>query len=349
MENDGMSKRIIPTVHDVAQLAGVSTATVDRVLNQRSGVRAATAQRVVQAAGQLRYLPLDELHRVLRPRPLELVFLLPSGTNPYLRMLADQVRVSEAEFIAYNVRCRQVFFEGFNPQALARALLTQARRADAVAFMALNHPLVKDAVGRLSSQGRFVMTLISDLDQSPRLAYVGMDNRAAGRTAGLLLGRFIGARRGELALIAGSRSYLAHEEREAGFLSVMRESFPALRIVGLREGQDDADNNYRQARSLIRQYPGLAGIYNIGGASEGVARALLETGRAREIVFVGHGLTPDTRQQLIDGTLDVVITQHPSAMIGNCVRIASNLRDGRPALEGVEPIRMGVFLRENLP
>jgi LacI family transcriptional regulator len=129
----------------------------------------------------------------------------------------------------------------------------------------------------------------------------------------------------------------------------MRESFPALRIVGLREGQDDADNNYRQARSLIRQYPGLAGIYNIGGASEGVARALLETGRAREIVFVGHGLTPDTRQQLIDGTLDVVITQHPSAMIGNCVRIASNLRDGRPALEGVEPIRMGVFLRENLP
>jgi len=349
MENDGIMKRSMPTVDDVAKRAGVSSATVDRVLNGRTGVRAVTAQRVVQAAGELRYLPLDALHRVLRPRPLELVFLLPRGTNPYLQMLADQVRVSEAEFTAYNVRCRQAFFEGFNPRALSRALAVHGARADAIAFMALNHPSIRRAVDRLCAQGRFVMTLISDLESSSRIAYVGLNNRAAGRTAELLLGRFTGARRGELAMIAGSRSYLAHEEREAGFLSVMAESFSSLRIVGLREGQDDVDNNYRQARSLLRQYPGLVGIYNIGGASEGVARALRETGRTHDVVFVGHGLTPDTRQQLIDGTIDAVITQHPSAMIGNCVRIASNLRDARPALEGVEPIRMGIFLRENLP
>ena len=349
IENDEMTNRSMPTAQDVAKRAGVSTATVDRVLNARAGVRTVTAQRVVQAAGELRYLPLDALHRVLRPKPLDLVFLLPKGTNPYLHMFADQVRVSEAEFSPYNVRCRQVFFEGFNPRALVRALTVHGARADAVAFMALDDPAVRRVAQRLSDQGRFVMTLISDLGESERIAYVGLDNRAAGRTAGLLIGRFVGARRGEVALIAGSLSYLAHQEREAGFLSVMEESFPNLRIVGLREGLDDADNNYRQARSLLRQHPGLAGIYNIGGASEGVARALRETGRERDVVFVGHGLTPDTRQQLIDGTLDAVITQHPSAMIGNCVRIAANLRDGRPALEGVEPIRMGIFLRENLP
>ena len=44
-------------VADIARAAGVSTATVDRVLNGRAGVRAATAQRVLKAAAALDYLP----------------------------------------------------------------------------------------------------------------------------------------------------------------------------------------------------------------------------------------------------------------------------------------------------
>ena len=322
-----------PRIPDIARLAGVSTATVDRVLNKRAGVKSTTQRRVIQAAAELDYLPVEVLQETLRPRPLEVVFLLPQGTNRFLQMLGEVIRYAGAEFAPFNVRCRRVFVEGFNPQALARALATQGARADALAFMALDHPAVREAVRKLDERGKPVITLISDLSESRRVAYVGMDNRSAGRTAGLLLGRFIGARRGEVALIAGSRSYRGHEEREAGFLHIMEESFPQLRIVGLREGQDDIDNNHRQTRSLLRQYPGLVGIYNIGGASEGVARALRETGRAGKVVFIGHGLTPDTRQDLIDGTLDAVITQPPGTMIGNCVRIFSNLRNGRPAME----------------
>ena len=71
--------------------------------------------------------------------------------------------------------------------------------------------------------------------------------------------------------------------------------FPTLQVVGLREGHDDAQKNYEQTRTLLEQYPDLAGIYNIGGASDGVARALKEMGREHKVVFIGHGLTPDTR------------------------------------------------------
>ena len=68
-------------IADIALAAGVSTATVDRVLHGRLSVRPATAQRVLQAAAELRYLPDDELWRALRPAPTELVFLLPAGSN----------------------------------------------------------------------------------------------------------------------------------------------------------------------------------------------------------------------------------------------------------------------------
>jgi LacI family transcriptional regulator len=336
-------------LRDVARMAAVSTATADRALHGRSGVRDATMQRVLKAAAELGYLPEAELLRSLRPAPMELVFLLPAGSNRYLRMLGDYIGYAQDSLQPYNVRCRHHMIDSFDPKNVAAALLRYGKQAQGIAFMALEHPLVREAINTLVERGVHVVTLISDLSNSRRAAYVGMDNRAAGRTAGDLIGRLLGPRKGRVAMIAGSLSYRGHEEREMGFLHVMQERFPDLAVIGLREGQDDAGNNYRQARSLLDGNPDLVGLYNIGGASDGVARALKELGREQQVVFIGHGLTPDTRSLLVDGTLDAVINQHPQTMVMNCARIFANLRDGRDAVSGVEPVRISVVMRENLP
>jgi len=134
-----------------------------------------------------------------------------------------------------------------------------------------------------------------------------------------------------------------------GFQHILEEKFPALRMVGLREGHDDAQTNYRQSRQLLDQYPDLVGIYNIGGASDGVAQALKEAGRDQSTVFIGHGLTPDTRALLVDGSLDAILNQNLHSTITNSVRIFANLREGREAMAGVESMQIGVVLNENLP
>ncbi len=333
---------------DLARRAQVSTATVDRVLHGRTGVRPATAQRVLRAAAELQYLPEADLWRALRPAPMALAFLLPAGTNRYLRMLGDSVRAAADALAPYNVHCRTHFIDSFDPLRVVAALRRQGRRADGLAFMALEHPRVRQAVDELSDQGLPVVTLISDLTQSRRTAFVGIDNHAAGRTAATLIGRFLGSRRGPVAIIAGSLSYRGHEDREAGFMQVMAASFPQLQVVGVREGRDDAEANYSHTLALLRQHPDLAGLYNIGGGAEGVGRALQQH-RGERAIFVAHGLTPDTRALLTDGTLDAVINQHPQSMIVNTVRIFTNLRDGRSATAGVEPMRISIVLRENLP
>ncbi|MCW5263060.1 hypothetical protein D5045_23860 [Verminephrobacter eiseniae] len=109
-----------------------------------------------------------------------------------------------------------------------------------------------------------------------------------------------------------------------------------LQVVGLREGQDDAQQNYLQTRTLLRQHTDLVALYNIGGASDGIGRALKEAKLEHKVVFVGHEITPDTRAMLIDGTLDAVINQNPQTEVMNCVRIFANLR-------------AGIAVRENLP
>jgi LacI family transcriptional regulator len=337
-------------IADIAAAAGVSTATVDRVLNGRDGVRPMTARRVMQAAAQAGYA-IDAPTPEAKPaRPLKIEFLVPAGTNRYLRMLGDYIEFAHNQWAAQGMRCRVHYVESFNPNELAARLLHYGQRADGVVFMALEHPVVRDAVNALAEQNVPAITLISDLSNSRRLAYVGIDNRSAGRTAALLLGRFMGPRpAGKIAMLAGSLNYRGHEEREIGFLHLIESTFPQVKVIGLREGQDDSERNYVQTRNLIAQHPDLAGIYNSGGGSDGVAHAIVEAKTEQKILFVGHGLTPDTRALLIDGTMDALITQTPQAMVGNCLKIFGNVREGRDALDGVKPVQFSIVLRENLP
>lgn len=347
-EQPAPRRRQMARVEDVARLAGVSTATVDRVLNQRPGVRPVTVQRVLKAAGELGYV-MDGTLPASALRPLRLAFLLPAGTNRFLGMLGRLIAGSQDQLASFNMRARVDYIESFKPELLAHELRRIGREVDGVAFMALEHPTVREAVNVLAERGVPSVTLISDIANTARTAYVGLDNRAAGRTAGQLIARFIGPRRAKVAMIAGSLSYRAHEEREMGFLHLFEELYPQIQVVGLREGHDDEAKNYRQTRMLLGQHPDLAGLYNIGGGPEGIARALKEAGRERDVVFIGHGLTPETRALLIDGTMDAVITQHPQAALMSCVAIFANLRAGRPATEGTARPSVEIILRENLP
>ncbi|SIT40890.1 ABC-type sugar transport system, periplasmic component [Paraburkholderia piptadeniae] len=337
-------------IADIAAAAGVSTATVDRVLNGRDGVRPMTARRVMQAAAQAGYVIDAQPPETKTARPLKIEFLVPAGTNRYLRMLGDYIEFAHNQWAAQGMRCRVHYVESFNPNELAARLLHYGQRADGVVFMALEHPVVRDAVNALAEQNVPAITLISDLSNSRRLAYVGIDNRSAGRTAALLLGRFMGPRpSGKIAMLAGSLNYRGHEEREIGFLHLIESTFPQVKVIGLREGQDDSERNYVQTRNLIAQHPDLAGIYNSGGGSDGVARAIVEAKTEQKILFVGHGLTPDTRALLIDGTMDALITQTPQSMVGNSLKIFRNVHEGRDALDGVKPVQFSIVLRENLP
>ena len=169
---------------------------------------------------------------------------------------------------------------------------------------------------------------------------MGLDNRAAGRTAGLLIGRFVGERRGKVALIAGSRSYRAHEEREIEFHRIIARRFRHLTVVGLREGHDNAEQNHRQARALLAKHRDIIGIYNIGGASDGIARALREANRGSTVTSSATA-SPLTRAPRCSTARWTSRSRRTTrCMTLNCVRIFTNLRDGRAALSGIEPMQI---------
>ena len=332
------------TLIDVAKAAGVPRATVDRVLNTRPGVRDRTREIVLQTAQRLGYIGDSEANGA-RGGSLELDFILPAGTNSFMEELRQQLERQGNQ--APEIRSRVHSIEGFNPFTLADKLRDLEGRSNGAGIVGLDHPAVREAIRSTSRSGVPVITLLSDIHHVPRVGYVGIDNRSAGRLAGYLMGRLLGPGRHKVALFAGSLSYRGHEEREMGFRHILVEEFPNLDVIDLTEVRDDNERAYVAARNHLEEHPDIAAIYNIGAGNRGVARALEEKGLAASVIFVGHELTPHTKRFLLSGVMDVAIDQN--ARVEAREALAQLARIARGDGFSMHPIRIAAFFRENIP
>lgn len=337
------------TLEDVAKAAGVSLATVDRVLNRRPGVHAQTAERVQQAIAQLKYRPDRFAARLARGREHRFQFILPAGSNAFMEALAERVGVTADYMADERVRIGVTHVDVFDGDVLAAALDALQDEVDGVAVVALDHPAVRQAIDDLVAAGVSVVTLVSDAPRSRRAHYIGIDNAAAGRTAASLLGRFLGGRSGKVGLIAGSMALRDHIERQIGFEQVIARDFPALRLLPVREGRDDDARVEELARGLLAEHPDLVGLYNVGAGNGGVVAALEASGRARDVVFIAHELTAFSRRHLIRGTIDAIINQDPGHEARSAARLLVAERENTPWDAGQERIRIDIFIRDNVP
>jgi LacI family transcriptional regulator len=337
------------TLRDIARQAGVSLATVDRVLHNRPGVRPDTVRRVKDAMERTAFQPHAAASELARTRSRRFVFVMPSGVNLFMQQIQAHLGEMASWLSARRLIVETLETDVFDPTILAAKLEQLVGQVDGVAVVALDHPGVRAAINDLVESGAKVVTLVSDVPSSRRHHYVGIDNIAAGRTAGALVGRFVGGRQGCVAIVAGSRGLRDHAERIFGFNQVLASEFPRLKVLPVAEGHDDDERSERLMLRLLREHHDIIGLYNVGAGTSGVAKALTETGRDREVMFVGHDVTVLTRKLLLNGVMDAAISQNPGHEARAAVRVLLALARGEPILSEQETIRIDIVMRDNLP
>ncbi len=341
------------TLADVAREAAVSLATVDRVINRRGGVSARTVQRVEQALIRLGYRPDPVAARLARGITFRFCFVLPTGSNTFMGMLAEQVEQAKAWLAEQRAFLDLVRVDVFDPLALAAALDGLQEKYQGVAVVALDHPAVREAIDALVDRGTAVVTLVSDVPSSKRHRYVGINNSSAGRTAGTLMGRFAGPRKGPVGMIVGSLALRDHAERQFGFQQVIAAEYPGLQVLPAGEGRDDAAQTRVAAEKLLRAHPDLVGIYSAGAGNRGIVEALEAATKAgtilRKPIFIAHELTPFSRKFLMRGIQDAAINQDPGHEARSAARILLAHCQDLPVVADQERIRIDIFVRDNLP
>jgi LacI family transcriptional regulator len=335
------------TIADIAKSAGVSTATVDRALNNRPGVSANNRQRVLQAAKTFGYLA-NEGGVALPSKPAELEFFIPVGTNAFLSDLAYAIEEFSGRLPLIS-RCTVHRIEDFSPARLSSSVESLNLGTSGVGIIALDHPRNRELLRNLAEAGLRVVTIASDIPSISRANFIGIDDRIAGRTAALLMGRMIKPGPNKIAVFLGSKSYRGHEEREVGFRGVMSEDFPELQLLDPIEIDDSSRKGYLAARERLERNSGIGGIYCIGGGRSGIIKAVDEINPKPRPMFICHDLTESSRQHLLDEKIDVLIDQNARLIAEQAViSLLGTLATTAPYLTQklIEP---RLIFRENIP
>jgi LacI family transcriptional regulator len=230
--------------------------------------------------------------------------ILPENAGNSTRYLAAFFRLAGLQ---RGVSVNVAWVNKMDPIALSDALVQASeRKPDGIAFQALDHTSVHEAVNGLRSEGLRLTTIVSDLTGHGDLGYVGMDNRAAGRTAALLMGNYCA---GAVAVVWSGQLSRAHEERESGFRTLMRAEFPSMPVIDVNSGNDEPEENFRLIKNLLEKDPSIDGIYCVGAGPSSIVQAVNAVDQRKRITVIAHNLTQVTQAHLLSSEIDLVIHQ----------------------------------------
>ncbi|AKK28631.1 LacI family DNA-binding transcriptional regulator [Mycobacterium sp. EPa45] len=327
-------------VREIAQQSGLSEATVDRVLNDRPGVRAATRAEVLHAISDLEKQQA-QLRLNGRRFLLDVVMQTP-------RRFSDAFRAAvEAELPAFApamLRARFHLWEAGSTDQMAETL-DRIRGSHGVVLKAQDEPEVAEAVDRLVAAGVPVVTYATDIPASARCAYVGIDNHGAGVTAAYLMDQWLGETPADVLITLSRNVFRGEAEREVGFRTALRKSGRGIVEVSDSDGIDATIE--RLVVDALERHPDVAAVYSVGGGNTATVAAFEELGRVCK-VFIAHDLDADNRRLLREGRISAVLHNDLRADARLAMRLILQQHRALPS-EPARPVPIQVITPYNLP
>jgi LacI family transcriptional regulator len=283
-------------VREIAQQAGLSEATVDRVLHNRPNVRESTQREVEQAIRDLDK-QRSQLRLAGRKYLVDVVMQAPQRFSSAFREAVEAELPALAPAV---VRSRFHFRETGSVPAMVETLdKIRTRGSHGVIVKAPDTDLVAEAIGRLTAEGIPVVTFVTDVPRSRRVGYVGVDNRDAGATAAYLIDEWLGDSPASVLVTLSSNAFRGEEEREMGFRSEMRRAMggEGRAVVEIAESEGLDATIEQLVLDALDRNPDIGAVYSIGGGNVATVRAFEQRGRTYR-VFIAHDLDEDNRTLL---------------------------------------------------
>ncbi len=188
---------------------------------------------------------------------------------------------------------------------------------------------------------------MTDVPDSRRAAYVGVDNRAAGATAAYLVTQW-GGSAGPVLVTLSSATFHGEEEREAGFRAAMASLAPDRTLVEVTD-TDGLDATVRsRVRAVLAAHPDIDACYSIGGGNRAILEVCGDLGRSLA-VFVAHDLDAENRRLLREHRLTAVLHHDLRADLRRACRLLLQARGLLPGSPVTVPSQVQVVTPYNEP
>jgi LacI family transcriptional regulator len=336
-----------PTLEDLAKAAGVSIATVDRVINRRVPVTGDTAQRVVRAAEAIGYHATSLLKRRIEETPVRRFgFLLQKKDAFYQNFGQELIKATKATRDV-DGKATLEFIDELVPTVIAKRIVETSQKVDALAVVAIDHPIINQAVEQVTAKGKAVFTLLSPISSPSCRGHLGADSRKCGRIAAWTISRMV-QQAGKIGILVGSHGYLNQETSEISFRAYMRENASQLQLLEPIVNLDDERLAYEAVTDMLRNYPDLVAVYVAGGGQAGLIRALREHHNTTRPIAVCNELTETTKAALIDGIIELALGTPIAALSAKTVELMIKATSDNREFSSNIFLPPEIFMKENI-
>lgn len=297
-------------IKDIAEVLGISIGTVDRALHARPGVSPVTRAKVLAVAEKLRYKPNIAARSLKLSRSLRIAVYLPEEIASYFDPIRAGIQAAAAATtgVLITLDFRNYLRLGEGVQSLLEKDL--AKNYDGIIVVPGNPRQIDPILRKFDERGTAIVCLSSDAPNSPHLVTVCADAYACGCIAAELLTISLG-QRGSVAVITGSLKVQNHAEKVRGFAATLAVMAPRLQLLAVVESHDQTKVAYRETAALLKQNPGLNGLYISTANSISVMQAIEDHGSLGRIRVVATDLFPELISQIESGNVLATIHQRP--------------------------------------
>ena len=297
------------TIKDIADAAGVSRGTVDRVLHKRQGVSREVREAVLKTLEELNYKP-NSVAKALATRkcPKTIHVITAPAFNPFVDEILEGVRQAESDYADYGLRIRVHALSSFDRnEQLSMLDDIMKEGCDGLALAPVASTAITNAINNISESGVPVVIYNSEMPDAKSICFVGQNQFKSGQTAGALMNMAV--RRGKVCIILAMADLAVHLSRMKGFKKELSEDISLFSVAN----NNDKDELAYQAtlRFLEESQNSIDGIYITGGGIAGLIRALEEKQMARKVKVISHDNTPVARKFIKNGTLHFTLGQDP--------------------------------------
>lgn len=318
-------KRI--TIKDIAQLAGVSKGTVDRVIHNRGEVSEASRQKVLEVAQRIGYRPNIYASLLASQKKYLMACLLPDyGPGEYWERVAQGLEAARKKSEPFNIDIRLFTYDLFSIESFQKGYAEMiAQQPDAVVLAPTFREKVRGLVNELDRKEIPCLLIDSYLSDCPYLAYYGMPMFQSGYLAAHLLLDRQPARQVAIFRVHKDKDALNNsaERRREGFMSYLADHHLECGLVEEYIHPYDSDFNRAVLERFFRNNPDIRHIITFNSRVHLIAEQL-EREKRENTILVGFDDLPKNIEGLKKGSIQFLIAQHSENLLSYCADTVIN-------------------------
>ena len=299
------------TIKMIAEKAGVSIGTVDRVLHDRPYVKAEVRSRVLQVMEELHYRPNHMASALATSGTARHFVVVQPNWEGYVgRAISLGLFRFREERRDYNLSVTVgEYSQGDTGECLALLDRAMAQGVDGIALCASDSAQMREKLRELAERHIPVVTFNSDITDARRLCYVGEDAHRAGRIAGEIASKF--CRPGDrLLLVYAGPEYISHKARVDGFMERLEELGFSARDFRVEVTHNDYDLTLAAVSQALEDEPELRLVCMANLSVPACVVAIRRAGREGRVRVLAHDGGPEIRAFLQTGQVDFSIDQN---------------------------------------